>query len=101
LFYQRLSAFIGGHLFLPLVLTVGAAGGKTSELRSDAQGGAFLENGRSPGERSLTVAALIGVAVTSIGAATVRERVLGGNAPFHHSLETPLGVMSNLCHLLP
>src|SRR5450759_1807898 len=30
---------------------------KASELRSDAQGGAFLENRRSPGDRSLTVAA--------------------------------------------
>src|ERR1017187_9417 len=41
-----------------------------------AQGGAFLENRRSLADRSLTVAALIGVAVTSIGAATVRERFL-------------------------
>jgi hypothetical protein len=65
---------------------------RLSELRSDAQGGAFLENSRSPGDRSL-----IGVADTSIGAATVRERFAGGGA-FHHSLEAPLGVMSNLCH---
>jgi hypothetical protein len=46
-----------------------------SELRSDAQGEAFLENRRSPGDRSLTVAALIGVAVTSIGALTVEGGV--------------------------
>ena len=59
-----------------------AYGPKKSELRSDAQGGAFLENGRSPGDRSLTVAALIGVAVKSIGAATVRERQLGASAFF-------------------
>jgi hypothetical protein len=29
-------------------------------MRSNAQGGAFLEKRRSPGDRSLTVAALIG-----------------------------------------
>jgi hypothetical protein len=51
----------------------------------------FLENGRSPGDRSLTVAA-------QIGAPTVREGFPEGYRNFHHSLETPLGFMSNLCH---
>src|ERR1035441_3501999 len=46
------------------------------ELRSDAQGGAFLENGRYAGNRSLTVAARAGGAVESIGDATVRGRFL-------------------------
>src|ERR1017187_7877024 len=53
----------------------------------------FLENGRSPGNRSRPrghpVAALIGVAVASIGAPTVREGFPEGLRHFHHSVETP------------
>src|SRR5450759_705448 len=67
----------------------------TSELRSDAQGGAFLENRPALREdRSLTVAALI-------GAARVSKRYPDGQRHFPHSLRRPLGVMSNLCHSDP
>jgi hypothetical protein len=61
----------------------------SSELRSDGQAGGVLENGRYVGNRSLTVAARTGVAVKSIGAATVRERLPDAQRYFHHSLETP------------
>jgi hypothetical protein len=50
-----------------------------SELRSDAQGGAFLENRRSPGNPSLTLGALI-------RAPTVREGFPERPRNFHHSL---------------
>ena len=72
-----------------------------SGLRWDAQGGAFLENRRSPGNRSRPrrhpVAALLGVAVESIGAATARERLLAGSGIFIIRCAAA-GVMSNLCH---
>src|ERR1035441_4214870 len=54
---------------------------------------------RSPGDRSLTVAALLGVAVESIGAATVRERLPDAPAAFSSFACVAAGVMSNLCHL--
>ena len=69
-----------------------------SGLRSDAQGGAFLENGLSPGGRSLKVAALLGVAVCRIGAATVRERLPQDAGTCSSFVETPPGVMDNRCH---
>ncbi len=47
------------------------------------------ENACLPGNRSLTVAALIGATHFVIGAATVRERSPDGQQYFHRSFETP------------
>jgi len=49
-----------------------------TEVHAHAQSRAFIENTRHTGNRSLTVAALIGVAASSIRAATVRERLHDG-----------------------
>src|ERR1039457_5876197 len=55
-----------------------------SELRSDAQGGAFLENRRWPGDRSLTVTALIGVPTVREGSPEGSQTAFEGVHPRFH-----------------